>query len=150
MNTLQRATRYLIATSVALAGLNAIVYFQARANPPTTTATQPTGAWERWRSLSQADQLAYVRQYEAVVQSPDAATTLIRAREFRNLPASRQQRLREVRALLDETIARQRPTEQRGLLRSAERARAFNVYQILLNESPKNVAALRAAWSDEP
>jgi hypothetical protein len=137
----------LLATIVGLALANLVVL---RTGAMATRSVAMPSAWQRWRALSASDRLTYVLRYQAVTQHPDAAGAFRQAREFARLSPRRQEYLRDLYRVLEETLGRQSATQRRDLLRSPPRARAFFVYQALEAEQPERLAELAARAREAP
>lgn len=138
-------TACAVASGLAVANLGA---FFARPAATRPDVAEPATAWERWLALSGEERQLCVRQYEELIRRPDADAVLRNVREFAQLPADGQRRLREALVLLRETVARQPPGRRRELLTTVGATRAFLVYQVLMTEEPQRVAELRAAWTE--
>ena len=149
MIALRYGTIILVALLVVLALANVIVYVKAPGDG-TPALSRYANSWQRWLAATPAERSAYVRQYEALVQRPDATVVIRRARQFARLTPAEQGRLRGLLIVLQETLDSQPAGRRRELLRSSARARAFLVYQVLEAESPEKVAELRTRWSEQP
>jgi hypothetical protein len=131
----------LLAAIVGLALANLVAL---RTGAIATRSVAMPSAWQRWRALSASDRLAYVLRYQAVTRHPDAAGAFRQAREFARLSPQRQEYLRDLYRVLEETLDRQSASQRLDLLRSPPRARAFFVYQALEAEQPERLAELAA------
>jgi len=136
----------LVVAAIVLASANLLVLY--RHCNPDVPAIDPATPRGRWQALSADQQRGYARQYQALARRGTLRATLLRARQFGQLSADRQQYLRGLHAVLQDTLGNQPPSQRRELLRSSPSARAFFVYQALLVDDPERLAALRSQQPD--
>ena len=149
MKALQRVTIALYCAAVVLAAVNLVLFVNRPADDPATGGENLSG-WERWRAMDSGQRVACVRRYQAISRRADARATWRHAREFGRLAEADQDRVREVLAVLRDTLDRQPPTRRRDLLGAPARVRAYEAYLALLAEDPGRVAQLRDAWAGLP
>jgi hypothetical protein len=101
---------------------------------PAAASTSAPERWQRWHQLSRAEQTAIVAQYEALVRRADDQDALSAASAFAALPPARQERLRELSALVERAIREQPPMDRRWLESLPGDAQAVEVMRLLRSD----------------
>jgi hypothetical protein len=116
---------------------------------PKASPELPT-RWRAWYSLSSAERLVLVRDYQAVTRHTKATDVFRRARTYAALPSIARERLQALHSMLWDVINSQ-PAAHRRILRSMhERARAEEVFRLLERDMPYRLAEWREHIGGQP
>ena len=110
--------------------------------------TSSQTAWERWREMSLEERWPYVKAYQQVATRRDSREILANAREYGELSADAQARLRSLQQLQAEVLQQQHSTRRRLLISLPPKARAFELMRIIEEDHPERLRALRSGSED--
>lgn len=130
--------------SLAIAGgILVVILFAARDRiwPPPAARSDPAAPtrWDKWHALAPAERAAHLADFRDIDRRADARRILDNAAAFSALPASRQDRLRELNYLCDEVIREQAADRQRWLNSIPARARALELYRLIKRDHPERL-----------
>ncbi len=123
-----------------LAAGNLAVWW-VRSRPASAVPATPL---ERWAALEPARRRALVQRQQELVSRRDGGAVVQRALAFTRMSAEQRQILRDLRALVRETIATQSPAQRQDLLRMVPGARARAVYDAARTADPARLSDLAA------
>ena len=137
---MSRRTNLMIIVATIILGIANIVVATRGRGP-----AQPETSWDHWCKLSAPQRAACVHKYRSLARQPNTNVIMHNAGRFGELPPQRQEYLRQLRHVVDETLATLPEGQRLNLLRLSPRARAFLIYQTLRSDRPQRLDELRNA-----
>ena len=124
-------------------GILAVILFASRdriwPSPEVQNDLQAPTRWQRWHAFGQTERAAHATEFQGISRRDDARRVLDNAAAFAALPASQQERLRELNFMCEKVIREQATDRQRWLNSIPGQARALELYRLIKRDHPERL-----------